>query len=425
MKKLTIASTLVTLSLGAFVSACGGAEATSTAGNTVASNSDVTAPQEFASSNDALTACDDVQYDHWRYISALAVAAANELGRWNISDFTNSGGQVALSSSGLARCASGCANVQAILQLQNSATSVIPRHDPNLLKQYLVNFYTDQVNWNVANGFKDYSLVPSGVSTGGCGYRYSFKVVTSSTTTTTTSAPVTTLKVMATGKCVDFPSNTEGAHVFQITCDGTQDQNFTLEAQSSGGYHLKNVTSGKCLRAADSNVGSALELRTCDTTTNQSFDLVDYGGKYGIKSRMSNLCVEVPYPNYGDYSEMKQTTCVSAYNNQQFAMTTTTSTSSSSSSSTAIQPYQLKDYLRWVGPDVNPYIQFQSTSTDVSLDPMGTLVDGGSTGQSGSCVQASTVYDATRTSAGKCCEYNGVYGTLVASAWNPSMFYCK
>jgi len=419
MKNLTIASTLVTMSLGAFVSACGGAETSSqqaSPGSDVAGSSmgDPHAALDFATQQDALTSCDDPQYDHWRYISALAVAAGNELGRWNLTDFTNSGGVVGLSSSGLARCKNGCQNVQAILQLQTQGGGVIPRHDPNLLKSYLTTYYNDQLNWNIAQGVSDHSLVPSSVTPASCGYRYWFR------DTITKLAGTSTAKVGVSGKCLDITGSTDGAKLQQTPCDGRAGQSFVVDPVVSGGYRLKNNSTGKCARVVDSTNGSLLEMRPCDTSANQLFDINLTGSSvYAIKSRMSGMCAEIINWSTADYTQVRQAACNQYNTPQQFAMTLGTVNLDN--------PNQANMYntLKFVGQNVNPYIQFQYTTTEVSIDPMGTLVDGGSSGQSGSCLEGSTVYDSTRTSAGKCCEYSGTYGKLVVSSWNPSMYYCK
>ncbi len=132
MKIGTIASTLVTLSLGASLTACGGAELSDgsqlpgdeTASGDVMSDFE----PEYVQIGEEITACDDQQYDHWRNLAALAVASANELGRWNSAkDFvkTNVNGQpaIALSNEGLARCTNNCDNIKAIL----SSRTTLPR----------------------------------------------------------------------------------------------------------------------------------------------------------------------------------------------------------------------------------------------------------------------------------------------------------
>ncbi len=143
MKIGTIASTLVALSLGASLTACGGAELSDGSqlpGDETASGETMSDFEpEYAQIGEEVTACDDQQYDHWRNLAALAVAAANELGRWNAAkDFvkvtvSNNPG-IALSNEGLARCTNNCDNVKAILELQNDVTKIIPRHDPALLR---------------------------------------------------------------------------------------------------------------------------------------------------------------------------------------------------------------------------------------------------------------------------------------------------
>src|SRR5688572_18410308 len=144
MKTRTIASTLVALSLGASFTACGGADTTDPE---LSAHADE-ALGTFDQVDQPITACDDIQYDHWRHLAALAVAAGNELGRWNAAkDFVSQWNGIQLSSEGLSRCKNGCENIKAILSLQADQTRVIPRHDPGLLRQYMKSFHERQTIW--------------------------------------------------------------------------------------------------------------------------------------------------------------------------------------------------------------------------------------------------------------------------------------
>jgi hypothetical protein len=84
--------------------------------------------------------------------AALAVAVANELGRWDaLSDFQLVHGRLQLSPRGERRCESwrsgssgGCENVRAVLDLQLDATAVVPGHDPASLRGKLSAWYQSQ-----------------------------------------------------------------------------------------------------------------------------------------------------------------------------------------------------------------------------------------------------------------------------------------
>jgi len=412
MKNLTIASNLVTLSLGALLSACGAAESGTSSDQTeVETSVDPNAPLSLGEKTAALTACDDPQYDHWRYISSLAVAAGNELGRWNVTDFTMNNG-VQLSASGLARCKSGCQNVQAILSLQNNGKGTIPRHDPALFKQYLVAYYNNQVNWNNANGVNDHVLVPTTITTASCGYRYWFRDTIAKLSGTTP------MKSAMSSKCLDITGTGEGAQVVQRTCDGTDDQKIIVDPVLAGGYRLKVTSANKCMHVTGS--GSTVYTKTCDMSNNQRFDLVDLGGgKYQLKNRLGGQCAEVANWSSADGAQIKAAGCGQYNTNQQFNATVGTTQFDNPNQAA------MKETLRFVGSDVNPYIQFQFNAQEVSVDPMGTMVDGGSSGQTGSCIEASSAFDSTRQVAGKCCTYSAKYGNFQGTSWNANLFYCK
>jgi len=415
MKNWTITSNLVTLSLGALISACGAAETGASNDQPGLESGDSHAAGTLGEVGAALTACDDPQYDHWRYISALGVAAGNELGRWNIADFTNSNG-VQLSASGLARCKAGCPNIQAILSLQNNGKGIIPRLDPGLLKQYLTGFYTDQVSWQNVNGYNEHVLVPTTVTPASCGYRYSYRDTLVKFTGTTT------LKPAVSGKCIDISSLSDQANVIQKACSAATQQNFVVEPILKSGYRLKNVASGKCALVPNILTGTYLKQQSCGQDASFLFDVIDAGGgKYRLQSRVTtNQCVEVANSSTADGTGLRITACNAASAAQQFTATLATQTFDNPNQADMVNT------LRFVGGNTqNPYIQFQSTALEVSMDPLGTMVDGGASGQTGSCTDASSAFDTTRAIAGKCCTYSGKYGTFQPAAWNANLFYCK
>jgi hypothetical protein len=430
MKPRSIASSLATLSLGALLSACGGAEITDGSeplGDNVAS-------EELLSNYDdvdqEVTACDDNQYDHWRYLSALAVASANELGRWDVSDFVKVGGKIQLSSSGSARCSSGCENVNGILQMQNDETRVVPRHDPGLLRQYMIAFYDRQVNWNRSNPLGDYTLTLSSVSDDVCGLRYHFTVGGASTSNTVSGlAGTTELKPTSQYRCMDVVgvSSNDGANVQQYTCSGGSNQKFTVEAQGNNTYRLKANHSNKCLGVANNGTwdGALLEQRSCGANNSQLFHMNSKGnGLYELRNVNSGKCVDVQAGGVTQGALMQLYSCHGGAN-QTFATSGLgTSSGTSSGSSSGVNPASLWSRLKLFGEHDNRYLMFQSTATQVSIDPMGTLVTGGSSSSSGACIQGATTLQAGAR-AGDCCVVAGKYGQLAASPWNRKMFYCK
>lgn len=428
MKPRSIASNLATLSLGAFLSACGGADipdGSEPQGDDVAS--------ELMSSYDEVTqevtACDDNQYDHWRYLSALAVASANELGRWDVSDFAKVGGKIQLSSTGLARCSSGCENITGILQMQNDETRVVPRHDPGLLRQYMIAFYDRQVNWNRTNPIGAYSLTFSSVSDDVCGLRYHFNVGGAATNSTAGLAGTTELKPTSQYRCMDVVgvSSSDGATVQQHTCGGGANQKFTVEHQGNNTYRLKANHSGKCLGVVNNATwdGALLEQRSCGANNSQLFHMNSKGnGLYELRNVNSGKCVDVQSGGLTQGALMQLYSCHGGAN-QTFATSGLgTSSGTSTSSAPGVNPASLWSRLKLFGEHDNRYLMFQSTATQVSIDPMGTLVSGGSSSSSGACIQGATTLQAG-VKAGDCCVVAGRYGKFAASPWNTKMFYCK
>lgn len=433
MKTRTIASTLVALSLGASLTACGGADTT---------DPHLSAPADeelgsFDQVDEPITACDDIQYDHWRHLAALAVATANELGRWNAAkDYVFGWNGLQLSSEGMARCKDGCENIKAILSLQAAETKVIPRHDPGLLKQYLQAFHNRQVIHNQNNPVPDHQLKLSHVTDANCGYRYHFNVTgtggsSGGSTTSSSLSGTSELKAVHSGKCMDISgvSYSDGAGVQQYACSGGGNQKFTVEAQANNTYRLKASHSGKCLGVMynATHDGAALEQRSCGSSNSQLFSINDKGsGRYELKNVNSGKCVDVRSNSSSNGAVLQLSSCHGGAN-QQFAAagfnksTSTSSTSSGGSMNNSV----LWSQLKFAGEHENKYLQFQSTSTQVSIDPMGTMVDGGASGKSGSCTEGSCSYDYSKSSSGQCCVYDGKYGKLVQSAWNKNLFYCR
>jgi hypothetical protein len=430
MKTGTIASTLVALSLGASLTACGGAELSDgsqlpedeTASGEIMSDFE----PEFDQVEAEITACDDQQYDHWRNLSALAVASANELGRWNAAkDFTKVWGPaIGLSAEGLARCTNGCDNVKAILELQNDTTKIIPRHDPALLRQYMVAFYERQVNWNLNNPIPDHSLKLAAVSADVCGFRYHFDV-TGATTTSTSVSGTTEVKPVHSGKCLDVAgaSSNDGAAINQYGCWGGNNQKFTVESQGNNTYRLKGVASGKCIGVVNgaTNDGAGIEQRTCGANNSQLFQLNNKGNNtFELKHVSSGKCVDVKGNSTGDSVGLQLWSCHGGAN-QAYAMNLTSGGSTSTTSS--VNPGVLFNQLKFAGELDNKFLMFQSTATQVSIDPMATMISGGSTATSGSCSDGATAYGEGL--AGDCCSVSGKLGTLVQSPWNKKLFYCK
>lgn len=429
MKPRSIASTLATVSLGAFFSACGGADVPD--GSASASNE--FAGQELTSNYEEVaqevTSCDDHQYDHWRYLSALAVASANELGRWDISDFSKVGGKIALSSSGLARCSRGCEDIVGILQMQNDETRIVPRHDPGLLRQYMIAFYDRQVNFNRTNPSAPHALTLAGVSDDVCGLRYHFDVDSPSTSTTVTGLSGTTeFKPTSQYRCMDIVgvSGNDGATVQQYSCSGGANQKFTVEAQGNNNYRLKANHSGKCLGVANNAThdGALIEQRSCGANNSQLFQLNNKGnGLFEIRNVNSGKCMDVKGGGYSDGALIQLYSCHGGAN-QTFATSGLNTSAVNSTSGSAVNPASLWSRLKFAGEHDNKYLMFQSTQDQVSIDPMGTMITGGSSSSSGACTESSTTR-LGNADPGDCCVVSGRYGKFVTSPWNSKTLLCK
>lgn len=434
MKHRSIASSLATMSLGALLSACGGAESTN---GSELSEDDVASDDAMSNFDEVdleVTACDDSQYDHWKYLSALAVATANELGRWNAAkDFykenTWSNPRILLSAEGLARCnPSGCPNVSALLQMQNMETATITRHDPLLLRQYMVAFHDRQKG----SPAPEHSLTLVGTSPDVCGLRYTFDVsgAQASTSTTSTSGVSGTSEFKATSayKCLDIVgvSGNDGAQAQQYSCSGGANQRFTVEASGSN-YRLKANHSGKCLGVVNSQTsdGALLEQRSCGANGSQLFQLNAKGaGLFELKNVNSGKCVDIQNGGSADGQRAQLYSCHGGANQRFQASGLITGSSTTTSNTSSVTPSSLWSQLKFAGQNENKYLMFQSNATQVSIDPMGTMVSGGASATSGACLNGPTVYSPTNIS-GNCCTLNGRHGGLRQSSFSAKWFECK
>ncbi|HEU4577720.1 MAG TPA: RICIN domain-containing protein [Polyangiaceae bacterium] len=96
---------------------------------------------------DAAKTChgDELQYDSNAFAASLAVATANELGRWDaLGDFELRDGKLELSAMGELHCGAGCTNIRALLRLQDDAASAVPNHEPLRYRNLLSSWYQEQ-----------------------------------------------------------------------------------------------------------------------------------------------------------------------------------------------------------------------------------------------------------------------------------------
>lgn len=236
---------------------------------------------------------------HLQYLASLAVASANELGRWNIPvDYQWTGHKLTLSPTGLARCKNKCENIKAILDLQRNESRNILYHEPTLFRDYLVKFYYDQLLFNQNHTTETHTLVPLHISEDknkDCGLRH---------------------------------------HYLAIKGD--------------------------------------------------KFSIIKHLDKHSRTDKdLKNLPAK-PLKN----------------------------------------PGLLKNQLLFAGGEQNYLLRFQHTSTEVSIDPMATLVSGGSRLSAG-CYGNRALFEDKADISGKCCMVNGVYGKFARAAFNKKIFICK
>jgi hypothetical protein len=214
----------------------------------------------------------------------------------------------------------------------------------------------------------------------------------------------------------------DGGRVLQYDCWGGGNQEFSVEAVGNGSYRLRNVLSGKCIgvTAASISNGATLEQRSCGANDSQSFFLNHKGSsKFELENVKSGKCVDVANASASNMAAMQLYDCWGGAN-QTFHAPGVVSNASSPGTS----PSSLYNQLKLFGQAENRYLMFASTATEVSIDPMGTLIDGGSSATSGACYEGSTVYSGSHVS-GACCIVSGKYGRLQKSPWNTKMYFCK
>jgi hypothetical protein len=192
--------------------------------------------------------------------ASLAVAAANELARWDATaDFELRNGKLELSQTGELRCSGKCPNITALLRLQDDVTSVVKNHNPAVYRAKLNNWHRLQ-HKKLTELVKDMLTVDKGV------YR---------------------LKNRKSGRylMVDNASMADGASVEQrlfAPQPGADQWRVVLENTK---HRFVNVRSGKCLAlsadSADRNV--PLVQRACaPSDVKQQFDFAQIWDYYSI-----------------------------------------------------------------------------------------------------------------------------------------------
>jgi len=144
--------------------------------------------------------------------------------------------------------------------------------------------------------------------------------------TTTTVSPLNvdatatyTLVGVQSGKCVDVPngSTSNGVQLDISTCvAGSARQQFKLDSQGNGYYHLRNVGNGLCVdvNAAGTTDGTAVIQWTCGTGLNQQWLFTDSNAAETLTARHSGKLLDVSNGGTADGTKLQQWTANSGSN---------------------------------------------------------------------------------------------------------------
>lgn len=243
----------------------------------------------------ALAACagDDAVYDFNAFAASLAVAVANELGRWDVTgDFQIVNGKLELSATGLARCNGKCGNVSALLRLQDDTASAVPNHSPAIFRGKLVTWYQAQQT-KLTELVNKMLYVDKGV----------FR-----------------LKVRHSGKylAVDAGSTADGALIEQMSASPTGADQWRV-ILDNGAHKFINIRSGKCLALSADNANNWLRMaqKTCSTSDAQRFNFALTKGYYWIITK-HRKAIEVDYWKTAEEAPIQQHDWNSQNTNQQW-----------------------------------------------------------------------------------------------------------
>lgn len=258
--------------------------------------------EEVATTTQAIAACegDDALYDYNAFAASLAVAIADELGRWDAStDFEVRYGKLELSNTGTAHCSAlgaSCHNITALLRLQDDAASVVPNHSPSVYRSKLLGWYQKQTQ-KLTELVNDMLTVDKGL------YK---------------------LKVRHNGKymAVDNGSTSDYAYVEQrgsVIQAGADQWRLILQNTK---HVFKNVRSGKCLSLATDSQNDLVNLvqKTCSTSAStQGFEFAQTDTYFAIRTKYGKA-LDVNGASYSDDARVVQYAWGGSKANQQWAL---------------------------------------------------------------------------------------------------------
>lgn len=232
--------------------------------------------------------------------AALAVAIANELGRWDVStDFQVTAGKLELSTTGKLHCGSGCGNVTALLRLQDDASSVIKNHTPATYRSKLTGWYNEQktaltkrVNellkvdqgvFRIRSSLSGKYVVPqNGSATSGAVLEQSdqYSSTTAAQWRLLLNGTKQQLKNVKSGMCMDLASDTASATtIVQRPCSGGSTQDFRLGQLGPGILTVRSKHNLAFMPQGNSTAnGADIVQGTVTGATQEKFVFESYGG---------------------------------------------------------------------------------------------------------------------------------------------------
>jgi hypothetical protein len=257
------------------------------------------------------------------------------------------------------------------------------------------------------------------------------------------------------GKVLAVSDSEEGSLITQQTYSEDNDLHHWYVYPVGERYQLVNRHSGKCMALLTDSPKAPLAQKTCRVDDSQLFNLDGTTGadSFSFTSAYQRI-LEVAGAAADDGAKVQQVSGKIALN-RQFLMTPIMGAEphrlafshatpdgpcgdyywydvTRPNGGPLVNPEQMYIHLIFAGgkttidgADENPFIAQVVNGSDVAIDPSGYMTSG-STGTSGSCIEADMLYDPSRSAGGTCCiRYNGASGTFVVSSWSPTTFVCR
>jgi hypothetical protein len=126
------------------------------------------------------------------------------------------------------------------------------------------------------------------------------------------------------GKCLDVGGQVNGSVVQLFACNGTVNQQWTMQPTDSGYFQLMVASSGRCLEVAGASqdLGARVQILDCNRGLNQHWRQVTSttSGRPLLQVRHSNQCLTA-LGNPAERAPMLQATCFPDIDNQKWSIT--------------------------------------------------------------------------------------------------------